>query len=461
MSDPSWQLFFRQTLKKEIPLWQEQGILDSRQTQLLYELYQLEDITDSTTKANRSFLGGISVLGVSLVGLGAISFVAANWQWIPSLWKVVLLLSVMWGAQGVGFYLWKIRNRYPVLGHGLIFLGSLLYGANIGLFGQIFHLQGTFYQAFLLWAVGALTMAYALQSLPNAYLALGTAFVGYLSWMGDMASSPGILFTYGAWIGLALFWPLAYNLRSEVFYSFLVLAFGFSALFPLLQSNWFFAFNATLLFATFLGILISLWIWIASVLPFKDGEREFRNGGKNLAFLGVVLIGYFYSFWDMASQLVQPIQKGIPWALWLQSGIVLILLITLAIGIVCFFRSVYNSELQVEAIALSIGASAVLGPILLGFGTLFSVVWINLGLLALAAYWLWLGLQKANRGNFLGGMGLSAIIALSRFFEYDTGLLLKSLAFVVIGGALTFAAIWFEKYLNRQENISRENLNNV
>jgi uncharacterized membrane protein len=460
VSDPSSQLSFRQTLKKELPLWQERGILDAKQTQSIHDLYQLEDIA---TKANRSFLGGISVLGVSLVGLGAISFVAANWQWIPSFWKVTLLLMVMWVAQGVGFYLWKIRNSYPVLGHGLIFLGSLLYGANIGLFSQIFHLQGTFYQAFLLWAIGALAMAYALQSLPNAFLALGTAFVGYLSWIGDMpnASSPGVLFTYGAWFGLALFWPLAYSLRSDVFYSFLVLAFGISALVPVLQNNWFFTSSSTLLFATFLGILISLWIWLSSVFPLRDGKPEFRIGGKNLAFLGVVLIGYFYSFWDMASQSVQQIQQGIPWGLWLQSGIVSIPLVTLILGIVWFLKSVDNPELKLEAIAITIGASAVLVPVFLGFGTWLTVVWVNLGLLTLAAYWLWLGLQQANRKNFLGGMGLSAIVALSRFFEYDTGLLLKSLAFVVIGGALTFAAIWFEKYLNRQENLDRENLNDV
>lgn len=451
-------LSFRQTLKKELPLWQERGILDASQTKALNDLYQLEDIT---SKANRSFLGGISVLGVSLVGLGAISFVAANWQWIPSLWKVALLLAAMWGVQGVGFYLWKIRNSYPVLGHGLIFLGSLLYGANIGLFGQIFHLQGTFYQAFLLWAIGAMAMAYALQSVPNAFLAVATAFVGYLNWAAEIPTSPDLLFTYGPWFGLAVFWPLAYLLRSDVFYRFLVLTFGISTLVPAAQGNWFFSSERTLVLVTFLALLIALWIWLSSVLPLKDGKPEFRNGGKSLAFLGVVLIGYFYSFWDLANELVNPIKQGIPWGVWLQNGIVLLPLITLLIGIFWFFRTIDNPDLNIEAIAISIGASAVLVPILLGFGTWLAVVWINLGLLALAAYWLWLGLQHASRRDFLGGMGLSAIVALSRFFEYDTGLLLKSFAFVAIGGALTFGAIWFEKYLNRQEHLNKENLNNV
>jgi uncharacterized membrane protein len=128
----SQPLDFRRRLKQEATFWQENGILDASQLQRLSELYGLDTLPTSNP---RSLVGSIVTFGMLLVGLGVLTFVAANWLWIPSALKVVLLLAALWGAYGGGYYLWKVKGTSPFLGQGLILLGSLIYGGNISLFG--------------------------------------------------------------------------------------------------------------------------------------------------------------------------------------------------------------------------------------------------------------------------------------------------------------------------------------
>ncbi|MBC8120486.1 MAG: DUF2157 domain-containing protein, partial [Gemmatimonadaceae bacterium] len=217
---PSGSSRFRQALKQELPLWRTRGLMDDVQIQALTDLYRLDLVCAPT---QRRFVSVLVFFGVLLVGLGVLSFVAANWEFIPTALKVALLLGAMWGAQGSGFYLER-SGRSPALGHGLIVLGSLLYGANIGLFGQIFQLQGELHQALFLWGIGVLAVAYALPSLPNAALALVVLLGGYLDW--SWGSNSGTVLPLLPVVGLALFLPLSYRLRSPGFYQWSVLLAG-------------------------------------------------------------------------------------------------------------------------------------------------------------------------------------------------------------------------------------------
>ena len=83
-----------------------------------------------------------------MIGGGAISFVAAHWDGIPDGLKIALLLTAMLGCEVVGFVLWKSRRSNEKLGHALVVLGVLVFGASIVLISQIFHLQG---EAYTVW----------------------------------------------------------------------------------------------------------------------------------------------------------------------------------------------------------------------------------------------------------------------------------------------------------------------
>ena len=97
--------------------------------------------------ARDRFVAILIGLGNILIGLGICTFVAANWQDLPRAVIVTLLLSLFIGVNIAGFYLWrKSQGDYQRLGQGLLILGALILGANMGLMGQMFHINAPFYE---------------------------------------------------------------------------------------------------------------------------------------------------------------------------------------------------------------------------------------------------------------------------------------------------------------------------
>ena len=95
-------------------------------------------------------------LKLALIGCGVVTFVAAHWDEMDRGIKVALLLLAMLAAHGTGYWLWRVRKpARPHLGHSLTVLGTLIFGASIMLFGQIFHISGRLDDAFLAWGAGA------------------------------------------------------------------------------------------------------------------------------------------------------------------------------------------------------------------------------------------------------------------------------------------------------------------
>jgi uncharacterized membrane protein len=56
------------------------------------------------------------------------------------------------------------------------------------------------------------------------------------------------------------------------------------------------------------------------------------------------------------------------------------------------------------------------------------------------------GLALGNRKSFWGGMVLITLQIISRVFEYNTELLLKSFVFVLCGIGVIAAGLWFERH---------------
>ena len=114
----------------------------------------------------------------------------------------------------VGFWLWHTQN-WRRLGHALIFCGCLVFGANIGLVAQIFHISGNWYGGFGAWALGSLVMAWAVRSWIIGVLALGTSFLWFIGFQSDYDQSASF---YPLVLGLSLL-PLAWLIRSRVLYA--------------------------------------------------------------------------------------------------------------------------------------------------------------------------------------------------------------------------------------------------
>src|SRR5687768_13243210 len=109
--------------------------------------------------------------GALVIGLGVILLFAYNWNEIPKFGKLALVLMTVVGAHTGGLVLYKRPGWQQRLGEAFLLLGTMLYGAGIWLVAQIYHIDEHYPNGFLLWALGALALAWILESLPHALLA--------------------------------------------------------------------------------------------------------------------------------------------------------------------------------------------------------------------------------------------------------------------------------------------------
>ncbi len=438
---PNQSTDFRSKLKQEIPLWQQGGILTEEGTARLTQMYQLDSIQQ---ESSRLLAAVLFTLGGLLLGGGIITFVAANWEEIPTIAKVVMLFVTLLAFHLAGYWLWY-KKGWTRFGHALVFTGCLVFGANIGLMAQIFHVSGEWYGAFLVWSLGSLVMAYAVRSWLIGVLALFTASVWFSGFNFDSHSSWRALFPAAI---AAAFLPLAWRIGSRVLYTatFVSITFSLSLLTAEKYSS---------------GRLILLAMVIGGLLAWAVGEfhrtkkikTEFGNPLAALGLLTLAITAFLSSFhhmWRVASWEID--KKEIPFLLLLPALVAGIIAIGLLINALTAEQKSERGFLQVAVISAAIILSfcALLGANHRGDMVLLTLG-ANLAAFALAAAAIASGLLDERRIAFWFGTLFTVILILSRFLEYDTSLLLKSAAFIVCGGAVIAVGIAYEKYLHRKE----------
>lgn len=136
----------------------------------------------------------LSMLGGILVFAGIISLVAANWDDIPRLTKVALLVLAMGLSLG-GAHMARQRGAEGPA-HGFAFLGALIFGANIMLIGQIYHLPPNPPGGALFWALGASVVALLWPS--QLVMALALFLTGMWTWFAHAAGMREIAIAFFA-----------------------------------------------------------------------------------------------------------------------------------------------------------------------------------------------------------------------------------------------------------------------
>ena len=147
-----WNKKFNSYLKEKLPRWQDKGWITEENSQLIWQ--------DSESSGDGlSSSGFISYLGAIVMGIGVIAFFAANWDEMTKLSKLVILFSSMWLSYGLGGY-FITSEKSVSIGQALILLGSILFGSNIMLIAQAYHIDSHFPDGVLVWSLGALTCAW-------------------------------------------------------------------------------------------------------------------------------------------------------------------------------------------------------------------------------------------------------------------------------------------------------------
>ena len=122
----------------------------------------------------------LSTLGAVLIASGIISFVAANWQGMPAMAKLFLLIGGQTAAYWIGYQLQFVRG-YPRVGEAIMFTGAVWFGANVFLVAQSYHLGTDNPDLMILWFLGVLPLAYLARSTSITVMAVGIFTVG-VSW---------------------------------------------------------------------------------------------------------------------------------------------------------------------------------------------------------------------------------------------------------------------------------------
>lgn len=470
---------FRSQLRQEAEIWRIEGLINDFQHEQLSQRYQFDTL--DTSSRNR-FVMVLIGLGCILIGLGVITFVAANWQELSKTFKVLLLLSLFISVNIAGFYIWrKPKDSSQRLGNGLLILGALILGANMALMGQIYHINEPFYKLMLAWGVGVLAMAYSLRLTSLSLIAIILLWIGQWgfainsifdsSWLYQRLTWSSLLGEYMPIFACIMFIPLAYLCKSRW-----VFAFGAIAIVSALIGNQtFYSYGIGRLF-NLSTIQISGWaIALFSALPpfllwsyddFRGNiaiSKSFKAISQNIAliyFAGVFYSFSFYSLWANWSR--EPLDTDL-------SRVNLFPLISLLFLIIIGIwqwvrlgkkmtrhRPIQFQDLTTIVVCLLIVIPALISiwhthiapiPELATFAFNALLFILSIGLMRE-------GLTHGQRRAFWFGLLLLILRILHWFLLSNTGLFLKSLVFILSGVGVIAIGLWFEKYVRSFSNTS-------
>jgi uncharacterized membrane protein len=422
---------FRAFLRGELAAWRAEGIVDAAAAEAIARRYALDE-PDGAGLA----LGALYVLASALVGAGVISLVAWHWEETPEAVRLLLLGTTLVAAHLSGYWMWKVTGKQPRLGHAISLLGTLVFGASIGLVAQIFHLSGVWYRFFGAWAVGALAAGVALPSLP----ALGFAFI-----LALYVWAPGYLFDRSdlgemiAWCTGGTAVALAFTFRSRVLFLLAYVGLGLLLAFAVSAhggSGW-------------EELLLGLVAWLAAAacalgIPRAGARYQFAIEGGILGRSAFYALGYLLSFHSFTRGSSAGLAADGPRG-WLTCAlpVALAALALLVVGL----RSRAAWPARVVGVVAAVFAALLFLLVQILRDLSLVAVLANAAVLALAGVRMAQGLRERRRGPFWEGLVVVAVVAVSRFFEIESMLWLKGAGFIACGVGVIVGGLTFERRL--------------
>ena len=376
----------KQMDKRLINNWLEEKIINQEQAKRM-----LADIEHhGKEKSSDKFIITISTIGAIFLGIGAIFFIASNWEELSNIVKTLILVASTALAYGVGYYFKYQKQNLPKVGASLLFLGALLFGATIILVSQIYNLNANNHILVLIWIIGILPLVYALKSVPIAGLA---SLLFYL------------------WVGL------------------------------------FFTFEVLGRFSVVLFIAASIMLFAIGGLhylsnQFKQIARTYRIVSLQVLMVSLFLLT-FDGFSKVSSNFISEWFNRTPYQILV--GVVMFSIILIIVTITNWFLNKSESLSNYEG-PISIG---LIGLILIFFfypsETSIYVLIFNLLFTGLTLLFLYLGYNREEIKLVNLGIFWLAVFLVAKYFDWFWNLLEKSVFFIAGGLILVIGGIVLEK----------------
>jgi uncharacterized membrane protein len=169
---------YHKRLQQDLPDWVAAGWLSEDGKSAILRHVESQ-------KGGIGLYGVLAILGATLLGFAAMTFVASNWQAMSKLLRLSLLMTGMWGAYVAAAVLFA--RGMNAFGHAAVLTGVGIFGASIMLVAQMYHMEGNPPDAVLLWGAGCLLAGVVFRSNPALALAMALAVL----WSGWESSITG------------------------------------------------------------------------------------------------------------------------------------------------------------------------------------------------------------------------------------------------------------------------------
>jgi uncharacterized membrane protein len=420
---------FRADLKRALPEWVGAGIITEDGARTLETRYRLSESGAGIT------VFAAYVLGALLVGGGIISLVAWNWALLSRPAKLIIIVGAMLASEIGGYWLSEVSGRARRLGHGLMLLGALVFGGNIGLVAQIFHVSSHWFWGVIGWGAGAIVLAWAVESTPIAILALAASTVGLIGYL-DQTSAHAIGI-FAPLPLLVLLMPFAHRKRSVPIFALTAIGAG---------AVWVAGIGAAAKEASTTLMAIPAAAALLIALALKKKDAFFSGAAQVIGLIAFVGVDYATSF-HLGESALRPIWTQDGWVFWVGVAPVL------ALALVLFWSSVLgNEDRSVDATIFTafLGAAGTAAMIAADAGSWPVAILSNVALGATAIVAIVRSVGHLERGRFWFGVLVAGALIVTRFFELETGLFWKGIAFVTCGLAVISIGVMFEARLKKE-----------
>ena len=299
--------------KTQIEQWLKDGTITKAQAKKM-----LADASEyKKERSSNKLIVAFSTIGAILLGIGAILFIASNWQELSKISKTLILVGSTALAYYAGYYFNYQKQYLPKVGGDLLFLGALLFGATVILVAQIYNVNANNHVLVLVWLIGILPLVYALKSVPIAGLAallfyLWVAlffskdnhwwffgFLGRFSIVLFIAASIMLFAVGGLHYLLPQFKQIARTYRIAslkiLMFSLFLLTFDwFSKVSSDYISDWFNTVQDQIVVGVVIFSVIAIIITIVNWFFNKSESLSIYEGPISICLIGLVLIFFFY-----------------------------------------------------------------------------------------------------------------------------------------------------------------------
>lgn len=411
-------------LLDELPRLEDAGVLDAAAVERLRGHYG----EAGGTPRGRLALLVFGILGSLLVGSGIILLLAHNWQQLSRPARTVIALAPL--AAGQLLALWGVwtGRRSTAWRESVGTLVTLSIGASIALVGQTYHIPGDPGAFLLTWMLLALPLVYLLgASVPAIlYLAGLTLWAGYVQGVGGHAVA---------------FWPLAALVLPHVWQSarpdrrsprFAVL--GWALCLCLCAAT------GITLEKSLPGLWIIVYAALLATLLLAGRSRHgratfllqqpfFATGTLGIPVLALIL-SWEWPWHEIGHRYYRTAHGFHPAAAWFDYAAAIALFV---VAVALAVRAIRRRQVLAALYgALPIVAAAAYATAIRG-ATTPAVLLLNGFVLALGIGTLIRGLRGKQLSIVNGGMLITTLLILCRFFDADLGLAARGAVFIALG----------------------------